>query len=174
MSGNCLRHIRISQTMLSDHIRRVTCHNIKRSCPKNISSLFNISLYDLYIILQMIIPHTATGHLSTFLLNFKPGEMSSPGFCFQQDRDNSRSCAHVQRSFAFFYFRKAGKKNCIHSKTEFIRVLNDIIAILKIIYAFFFFYQLISHLIWNLLFYLPDFQVPLILCQKLSLFSFLV
>ena len=59
------------------------------------------------------------------------------------------------------------KKNCIHPKTEFIRILYHIISVLKIIYTFIIFYQLISHLIWNLLFYLPDFQVLLILFQRL-------
>ena len=84
-----------------------------------------------------------------------------------KDRDNSRSCSQIQSSLTLFYFCKAGKKNCIHPKTEFIRILYHIISVLKIIYTFIIFYQLISHLIWNLLFYLPDFQVLLILFQRL-------
>ena len=167
MSGDCLWHIRVSQSVLSNHIRWIACHYIKRGRPKNLSSLFNISLHDINIVLQVIIHDTASGHTCTFLLNLKACEMFSTCFSLEQNRNNSCSCSHVQSNLTFFHFCKAGKKNRIHSKTEFIRILNHIISVLKIIYAFVIFYQLISHLIWNLLFCLPDFQVPLILCLRL-------
>ena len=167
MSGNCFWHVRIAKSMLSDHIRWITCHYIKRSCPKNLSSFLNITLYDLNIVLQMIISDTASGHICTLFLNLKTCKVFPICFGFKQDRDNSRSCSQIQSSLTLFYFCKAGKKNCIHPKTEFIRILYHIISALKIIYTFIIFYQLISHLIWNLLFYLPDFQVLLILFQRL-------
>ena len=122
--------------MLSDHIRWITGHYIKRSCPKNISSLFNITLYDPYILFQMIIPDTALCHLCTFFLYFQTCELFSHSLRFQKDRDDPRSCTHIQRIFSFFYLRKAGKKNRIHPKAEFLRILYHIVSILQIIYTF--------------------------------------
>ena len=174
MSCNSFGHIRISQSMLSYHIWRITCYHIKRSRSKNISSLFDISLYNLHIFFQMIILYTAAGHLCTFLLNLQTCKMLSLSLCFQKNRNNTGSCTHVQRSFTLFHFCKARKKNSIHTKAEFIRILYYIITILQIINPLFFPDQLLIHLIWNLPFYPPDLQVPLILYQKPLLFSCVV
>ena len=176
MSGNRLCHIGILQSMLSDHIRRIACYRMKRSCSKNFSSLFNITADNINVLFQTVISYASLRQLRTFFLYLQTGKMSSRCLCFQKNRNNPCAGSHIQNMFIIFYFCKTREQNRIHSKTEFLRILNHIISILEIIYAFPRPYQtvplIIFHEIWNLLLYLPAVPALSFPFQKSLLFSF--
>ena len=52
--GDGLWHVWVGQSMLPDHVRRIACDNMKRSCPENTDSLLNITLSDTDPVLQII------------------------------------------------------------------------------------------------------------------------
>ena len=82
MSCNCLGQMRIGQTVIAMHIRRIAGNYRKRSPAKDGSGFFDISRSDGNRILQMIIHHTAPCHLGTLLLNLQTGKMLSLRLCF--------------------------------------------------------------------------------------------
>ena len=151
MSRDRFWQMRIRQTMLADHIRRIACHHIKRSCPKNPGSLFNITFNDLYSVLKTVIFHTAVSHLGTLCLDLQAGKMLPFSPLGKQDRNDSRPGSHIQRSLSLFYPGKAGKQHSVHTKAEFLRILDHKITILKIIHPL----TTLNQIIFHLVLYLP-------------------
>ena len=107
MSGNCLGHMRIGQPMLADHIRRIACHNMKRSCPENAGSLFDIALSDTDPVLQVIVFHTSCRHFGTFFLNLQTSEMLSWCLGCKEHRDDPGSGSHIKNLLPFLHSGKS-------------------------------------------------------------------
>ena len=171
MSRNCFCHIRITQSMLSDHIRRIACYYIKRSCSKNPSSLLNISAYNINCRFQTIVRNTACGHICTFFLYLQSCEMFSLASAFEQDRNDPCAGSHIQDPCILSDLCKAGQKNRIHSEAELLWILNYIKSILQVIDPLSRMYQIslrISfHEIFYLLLCLRVFPVPSFPSRKL-------
>ena len=119
----------ISDSMLTDHIRRICRDHIKRRCSETLRSIFDITDNNVNLVLQIIISHASFRHISTLRLDFKPGKMRSIRFCLQKDRDNSGTSAKVERTLARLHAGKPGQKNRIHAETEAILVLYDLVPV---------------------------------------------
>ena len=126
--------IRIDQTVMLDHIRRITCDYMKRSRSKQCPGLLDIAFYNRDSLFQMIIPNASHRHIRTLMLYLKTGKMSGFCLCRHQDRDNSSPGTNIQNVISRLCLCESGKQNRIHSKTEFFRILDDMVpASLQII-----------------------------------------
>ena len=134
MAGNGLWLIRILQSVMLRHIRRITGHYMAGGCSKDLNRLLYVSIHYMHPILQIIEKHTSSRHISALSLDLQSGKGSTLCPCFQQDRNDSRSSSQIHDPFSRLYFCKSGEQHRIHSKTKTARILNDPVAVsLKLI-----------------------------------------
>ena len=133
MPRNRLRLKRIRQPVLPRHVRRIARYHIKHFFSKLLRCRLHISLENLNIIFQMIIPHTPLCHLGTVLLNFQPGKMLSVCLRLQQNRHNSRSRAEIHRPLPALHLRVGCQQHRVNAIAEKGWILYHPVTVLQII-----------------------------------------
>ena len=122
------------------HIRRICDNDVKGSRSEYPAGFLNISVNNLNFFFQAIERYASGRHFRNFFLNLQAGKMLSLRLCRKEKGDDPRSRPQIQNLLSRLYCSKSRKQNCIHSKTESIRFLNDFQSIsLQIIQPFLFF-----------------------------------
>ena len=164
MSCDGFRHVGIGKTVLPDHIRRIGRYYMKRSCSENLSSFFYITADNVYLRLQAVKGHASSCHIRAFFLDFKSCKMFAFCLCTQKYGNDPRSCPHIQNFFIFSDSGETGQQHSVHSETEFVRILDNIVPVLEVVQPLSLHDQIIPriffHELWNLLLHLPVSSVP--------------
>lgn len=88
--------VRVRQSMLPDHVRRITGNTVKRSSLEYPVCFLDVSCHDVNAVLQIVQRHTASRHICALLLDLQAGEMGAVVFCFHQKRDDPGACPQIQ------------------------------------------------------------------------------
>ena len=131
MSCNCLGQMRIGQTVIAMHIRRIAGNYEKEALPK-MAVLLIISCSDGNRILQMIIHHTAPCHLGTLFLNLRPVKCSPCVFAFNRIGIIPVPVPRSNACFPFLHPGKVRQQHRIDTITKIPGILDNMIAILQI------------------------------------------
>ena len=170
MSGDCFWFLRVRQSMLSDHIRRIAGNTVKGSSRENLVCFLDVSCHDVNAILQVIQCHAASRHICALLLDFQSGEMRTVVFCLHQKRDDPGACAKVKHRIPFSGMGKSCQKHRIHTETKFLRILYDLITVpLKVIDPLFFL-QFNLHSCSPVFFRYRYYRCCRLFCRRVSVF----
>ena len=77
----------------------------------------------------MIQRNTSRCHVGTLRLDFKPGQMCAMIFRLHQKRNDTRPCPEIQQPVILPCMCKSSEQDGIHAKTEFLGILDDLVAV---------------------------------------------
>ena len=121
--------LRIPQTMICRHIRRIAGHHMIRSSSEDLSCFFDIPCHNMDSVLQAVHAHAAARHVRALLLDLQARKRFPLGPGFQKNRYDPCACPQIQRPFSRLHPCKSGEQHSVHAETETPRILNDPVSV---------------------------------------------